>query len=122
MIGSRSRNHVWIGMTLALASAPWPGAHAQDAKKAEEPPVAAVVNGDPLYVAEVDGALALTAKRRHATPNMQASAKAEMLRQLIDRRLVEVAIKRDGGYVQDAEIEKELAKTKAAVQAQRLSL
>jgi parvulin-like peptidyl-prolyl isomerase len=92
----------WIS-SLALAARA-----ADDAQPANpEPRVAATINGEPLYVGEVEGELPAIAQQHRVKPAQMDFARAGLLRQLISRRLVEGALVRDG-YASEADIDKEL--------------
>src|SRR5689334_16199806 len=85
------------------------GAHslAQEEKPPVDlPPIAATVNDDPVYVGEVNSALNAVSQNRQPNPKGLPSVKAELLRQIINRRLAEQALRREGGYVKDSDVDK----------------
>jgi len=103
--------------------APSARAVAQEEKSsAALPPVAATVNGDPVFVGEVTAALSSVAQSRQQNPQGLVSAKADVLRQIINRRLAEQAFRREGGYIKDSDIDKALAKLEAQLVAKQSSL
>jgi peptidyl-prolyl cis-trans isomerase C len=79
---------------------------------ADDPPAAAYVNGEPIYVAEIKSGFDLMRTQRQISDAEAAGLQADLLRQLINRRLVVQFLKRDGGYVKQEDFdkaEKELA-------------
>ncbi len=94
----------------------------QDPKPPAPLPIAATVNGEPIYVAEVEASMAAVAKRRQLTSKALEKTKAEVLRQLIHKRMVAIALKREGTYASDAAVEKEVEKFNYRAKEQRLTL
>jgi parvulin-like peptidyl-prolyl isomerase len=97
------------------------GQAAGQAAPAATPPIAATVNGEPVYVGEVNGALAQLAQargRNDASPQLQA----DVLQTLIHRHLIAQKLQREGGYVSDEELDKTLESLKAQAAAQKVSL
>jgi parvulin-like peptidyl-prolyl isomerase len=97
---------------------------AQDkpAAAATGPPVAATVNDEPVYVAEVDALLQKLLKGRRPDAKGLASTRAEVLKQLVNQHLAMQMLRREGGYVNDSDVNKDIAKLKTAAQAQHLTL
>jgi parvulin-like peptidyl-prolyl isomerase len=104
----------------AVAGLAW--AEEQGEKTPAPLPIAATVNGEPIYVAEVEVTTAAIAKRRQLTAKVLEKTKAEVLRQLIHKRLAAVALKREGTYASDAAVEKEVEKVNYRAKEQRLTL
>lgn len=123
----QGRTWLGIGVTLCVlagASASRAADEGKDEQPAAAPlpPVAATIDGDPLFVAEVDVMLDSILKSRANKTKEITRAKAETLDQLINRRLALLAMQKDGGYLDDAEIEKGMNKLKAQMAAQQLTL
>lgn len=113
----------WTLLVLLLAAMP---ARAQEAETEKEPdsefPVAATVNGDPIYVSQVDALITTLQRQRKIEPQQMNRARAEALRQLVERRQMTLGLMRDGAYVTAAEIDKELDKYRAQAKARSMSL
>ncbi len=106
---------VLCGWTPALAQQKSPPA-------LPKPQVAATVNGDPVYVGEVVNAkLNDMIKVRRAERLQPEIAMAELLRDVINKRLVEQAITREGG-VDDAAVEQQLDKLRTMLKDRSTSL
>jgi peptidyl-prolyl cis-trans isomerase C len=91
-------------------------------EKAPDPPqVAATIDGDPIYVSEVAVMLSNMQKNRQVSPQTAPLVMAELLNQVISRRLAERVLRRDD-YVKDEDVEKELDKYKTQAYAMRLTL
>ncbi len=88
------------------------GAAAQEAKG---PPVAALVNGEPIYVAEILNALVKFGKIRNVKSPVKADEFADTLNQIIERRLVVQKMTREGGYFTEDEVENALKKFRSQV-------
>jgi hypothetical protein len=65
------------------------------------PPVAATVNGEPIYKAEIVRLLIAQNRMRSAGAPVPAGDFADVLNQLIMRRAVVQRMKREGGYFSD---------------------
>ncbi len=104
-----------VGLLTACIAA---SAAAQESKG---PPIAAMVNGQPVYLAEVLNAMVKFGK----IPNVKAPVKAEefadTLNQIIERRLVVQMMTRDGGYFTEEEVEKALKEFRSEL-AENVSL
>ncbi|HEX3726135.1 MAG TPA: peptidylprolyl isomerase [Pirellulales bacterium] len=112
-----------VGLALGLLTAGT--LLAKDANTGSAPielPVAATVDGDPIYLGEVDALYEKLVKAGGVNSNDLARSRANVLQQLIHRRLAENVLKRDGQYVTGSEIEKALAKLKSQAEAQKLTL
>ncbi len=112
---------------LALACSLWAAgrlalAEEEQAKEPALPPVSAMVNGEPVFVAEVEASLQKIAKPRNIAPQAMTKARAEVLRQLINQHLALAALKRDGSYFTESEIDKDLVKTRQLAQSQKQTL
>jgi parvulin-like peptidyl-prolyl isomerase len=117
MMDSLNRAGLAVGLCLIVASL----ARAQE--KASEPPqVAATIDGDPIYVNEVDALLSTLQKNRQVSPQTTPIARAELLNQIISRRLAERVLRRDEAYVKNEDVEKELDKYKTQAYGMRLTL
>jgi parvulin-like peptidyl-prolyl isomerase len=86
------------------------------------PVIAAIVNGDPIYVAEIEQLLAQARGSRHVSRPPTPVMQAETLRQIVNRRVAEEAFKRNEAYVKKSEIDAALKKIEAQAKSQRLSL
>lgn len=101
---------------------------AQEAEKkkseppADSPPIAAVVNGEPLYLAELESKYASVAKERGLDTARTQRSKAEMLDQLINRRLATQALERVGKLVTDKEMEAGLKKMEIDLRKKKVNL
>ena len=110
-----------MGLAIALWLAVAGAAGAQE--KAPDPPqVAATIDGDPIYVSEVGVMLSNLQKNRQVSPQTAPIAMAELLNQLISRRLAERVLRRDEAYVKNEDVEKELDKYKTSAYGMRLTL
>ena len=89
---------------------------------AEGPQVVATIDGDPIYASEIDVMLSNLQKNRQVNPQSAPFVRAELLNQVINRRLAERVLRRDEAYVKDADIEKEIDKYKTQAYAMRLTL
>jgi parvulin-like peptidyl-prolyl isomerase len=111
------RTGLAVGLCLTVASL----AGAQE--KAPDPPqVAVTIDGDPIYVSEVEVMLSNLQKNRQVSPQAAPIARAELLNQLISRRLAERVLRRDEAYVKTEDVEKELDKYKTQAYGMRLTL
>jgi parvulin-like peptidyl-prolyl isomerase len=106
--------------TLVAARAAWAQENKDTTK--EVPPLAATVDGEPVYVGEVDVLVYNLQKTRQVVPAGLNKARAEILNQVINRRLAERAIRREGTFVTKAQIDKEIDKIKTQAYGMRLSL
>ncbi len=88
----------------------------------ELPPIAATLDDDPVYVGEITAALSAVSQNRQPNPKGLPTAKADLLRQILNRRLAERTFRREGGYIKDSDIDKELARVEAQLTAQRKTL
>jgi peptidyl-prolyl cis-trans isomerase C len=90
--------------------------------KPDSPTIAATVNGDPIYLVEIEQTLGKARGVRHSSRESMAKFQAEALRQLINQRVVEEALKRDDAYVKKSEIDAALKKVEIEAKGQRLTL
>ena len=104
-----------IGM-IGCAGAPAWAAQADSAL-----PVAATVNGDPIYVSEVDALLGQVARGGGKNTKESARGRADALKQLVNRRLAAQALSAEGGYYSEAEIAKVVENLKAQAAAQKMT-
>ncbi len=100
------------GLLPAVAA----GTLGQEAKSM--PAVAAMVDGEPIFTAEVLTLLLKQHKIKSARSPASSIDFANALKQLIIRRLVIQLMDREGGYYSDEEIDKSLEKIKAEISAQ----
>ncbi|HTM53568.1 MAG TPA: peptidylprolyl isomerase [Pirellulales bacterium] len=89
-------------------------------EKAEPYPVAAYVDGDPVFVAEIDSVLFELQKTRQVNNQNEIQAKADVLKLIIRRRAAERVLRREG-FVKDSEVDKEIDKLKTQAGQQRLA-
>lgn len=111
------------GILLLLVTVP-AGAQEGASEKgaAQDFPVAATVNGEPIYVSQVDAMITSLQRQRKIEPQQMPRARAEALRQLVERRQMAIGLLRDGAYVTAAQIDKELDKFRAQATARGMSL
>jgi len=103
---------------VAVASA----AAGQEQDEPTSFPVAATVNGEPIYVSQVENLVNTLRRTRNIEPAQMNQARAEALQQAIERRLMTIALRRDGKYVSESEIDKELDKFRTQASARGMSL
>jgi parvulin-like peptidyl-prolyl isomerase len=87
-----------------------------------DPLVVATVNGDPVYIGEIEAGYAELSKLRGATSGGPDYTKAKLLRDTINKRLVEQAMERDGSYVDQAQVNREMARIEAQLKEARTTL
>lgn len=80
--------------------------------------IAAVVNGEPITVAELDASLAPPAPAAPASAIQKRQQQLDGLQMLIDDRLVRQFLKQQGPKVEAAELERQLAALEAGLKAQ----
>ncbi len=86
------------------------------------PPVAATVNGDPIFVAEVESGVQIVQNTGRVRKVKPEDLSAEVLSQLIDRRLASRAIEREATLFKEGEIEAQMQAMEANAQKQGLTL
>jgi peptidyl-prolyl cis-trans isomerase C len=96
-----------------------PIAHGQATKA--EGPVAALVNGEPIFIPEVVRLLIADNKMRSASSPVPAADFAATLNQLIMRRAVVQRMKREGGYFSDDEVDKKIIEIKSKAAASNVA-
>jgi parvulin-like peptidyl-prolyl isomerase len=84
--------------------------------------VAAVVNGESIYVAEVDAGLADLLKLRPLNGDELARARAGVLRQLINQRLIEQSLAKQRGYLDRTEVDKQVQALESRLKSQHTPL
>lgn len=109
MVATDMRNWkrlVALTVVLAMGGICW----AADEKQEVEAklPVAATVNGKPIYVGEIDDGMDMLGKSREVNPQSVDQLKADLLRRIVKRRLVSAALKRDGEYDFESKINDQL--------------
>ena len=87
-----------------------------------QPPVAAKVGGEPVYVAEVDDLIARTRAARRGETDVPPELRAEALEQAIHRRLVAQLLSKQGYAVSDEDTDGLVDDLKRRLEAQELSL
>jgi parvulin-like peptidyl-prolyl isomerase len=121
----RVYGYVLLALLGALARVTAQDAQPDQAKEndpASAFPVAATVNGEPIYVSQVDALITTLQRQKKIDPQYMNRARAEALRQLVERRLMALGLMRDGAYVTNAEIEKELEKFQSQAKSRGMSL
>ena len=88
----------------------------------KKPVVAARVDGEPIYAGQVHETLAQVLRGRGVSPALAARAEAEMLDQLVDRRLVLEFLKRKKLTVGSREVTAAVKATQAVLAQQNLTL
>lgn len=110
-------------VTLGLIASLSRLAAAQDAAKPPEaPPVAVVINGEPIYLAELESRLKALAQTRRISPDRADRARAELLKQLIHRRLALQVIARDKNLVKQEEVDQRISEIESQLKQQQVSL
>lgn len=104
------------GAACLLVAVTW--AQEPPADDAPSFPVAAVVNGEPIYMSQVEEGFAAYAQRRRVDPAQADKAKAEVLVQLINQRLVVQMLERDGGFFKRGELDQQMEEGGAQVRKQ----
>lgn len=101
-----------------------PAEPSADAPAAAEPlpTVAATVNGEPIFAAEVAGGVELVQKTGQVRNVKAEDLSAEVLAQLIDRRLATQAVARDPTLFNEADVEARMQAMEANSQKQGLTL
>jgi peptidyl-prolyl cis-trans isomerase C len=118
------------GMAIAaLTVFAWTGStpqrtDAQDAQPAESgsPPVAALVDGNPIYVAEINQAVEQATKSAKLSPNEIELAKAQVLESLIDRRLAALALLQDTSLYSEKQIDEQIKNLEQQTAKQGMTL
>jgi parvulin-like peptidyl-prolyl isomerase len=95
-------------------------ARAADAPAPADDALAATVNGAPISVSEVQTGMERILRGRQVQPESLPLVEAEVLAQLIDRRLVETVIKRAGVTTSDAELEALTKQTRLQAEQQKI--
>ena len=106
------------------ATAPGEPPAVPDQQAATEPlpPVAATVNGDPIFAAEVESGVQMVQKTGRVRNVKPEDLSAEVLAQLIDRRLATQAVARDPTLFNEADVEARMQAMEANAQKQGLTL
>jgi hypothetical protein len=89
---------------------------------ADGPAVAATVDGEPIYVGEIDAMYNSITGNRPRKGVAGDYGRADALRQLVMRRLVEKAITRDSVYLTQTEVDKALAAMKEKAADQKMTM
>jgi len=111
----------------AVESAEQP-AESADATKSDEAapvvekPIAVTINGEPIYVEEVNALWDKISKSRQWTVKPPDQTRAELLREIMYRRVVEQMLLRNDAFVTEAEIKKEFDRLDDNAQAHRTTL
>lgn len=117
---SRYASAFCLGLLLAAtARAQQPDAAPNQPR---EPVAVATVNGEPLYLAEVDEETRRVTAIRGTNPEGAEKLRAEVLKQMVNQRLVAQMLAKNPQYVDPKEIDKEIEKLDYAVSAKRLTL
>ncbi len=122
MIGFTRRTGLSLLLLLGLLASTVSFAQEAPEEEPEGPAVAAVVNGDPVYVGEVDAGVTDTLKLRQLNREGLEHARAGMLRDIINKRLIEQALEKQGGYVDSAAIDKAMKKLESNLKNKRMTL
>jgi len=117
--GGRKPSRCGIACILACFSGPLFAAGSGTAQPA--PIVAAKVDDDAIYAAEVEQLLAETPSGRQATPELLPKLQAEALEQLINRRLVAKVIAKQGCEPTGDQVDELLADLKRRLTTQKLT-
>ncbi len=111
-----------LGLILLVLLAQPALAAAGDESAATKFPVAATVNGEPIYVGEIAGVLNRLKQVKGAGDVNDPKTQANALQQIINRRLITQMLKREGRYFTEQDIEKGLAGITAQAEAQQTTL
>lgn len=135
MCGLTRRNCLTLGLALGmLAGAPYSFAQEDKATKAETPPaaaapaalpipaVAATVNGENVYLGEIEAGLSDVLKLRHVNPEGIEHARAGLLRDIINKRLIEQSLVKDESYLSPAVVDREMHKLESRMKDNRTTL
>ncbi len=122
MIGFTRRTGLSLLLSFSLLASTASLAQEAPEEEPEGPAVAAVVNGDPVYVGEVDAGVTDTLKLRQLNREGLEHARADMLRDIISKRLIEQALEKQGGYVDSAAIDKEMKNLESRLRSKRKTL
>jgi parvulin-like peptidyl-prolyl isomerase len=114
---------VALGMAtcVAFVGSAWAKDEPKAKAKPAEPPVAAYVNREPIYIGEVD-LMVQTLGKSPQTAAAAAYLRAEALDRLITMRLGEIVLARDNQYIKPGEVEKGMASAKSAAESNRMTL
>jgi parvulin-like peptidyl-prolyl isomerase len=105
---------------VTMLGAGW--APAQDRPSAGQEVVVASVDGEPIYLSEVDRILAKVARKQEVNPAARPVLRAQVLAEIVDRRLVLAYAKRRKSGATPAEVDAALAKLKSQLKRQGSSL
>ncbi len=117
------RRCLTIGLALGLlarAAGLW--AQEKPAAKAETPPVAATVNGESIYIGEIEAGMTDILKLRQVNREGIEHARAGMLRDIINKRLIEQALDKEGSYIERSVVEKQMRKLESRLKDSRTTL
>ena len=112
---------VAVPFAMMLSAA---GLQAQDeeAPKPPTPPVAAWVNEEPIYVGEVEAGISDSMKLRQVNREGIGHARARMLNDIIDKRVIAQSLEEDGTYLDPAALEKQMHKLESRMKENRTTL
>lgn len=113
-------SHYMLALTICGLALLGPIAHGQATNTGA--PVAATVNGEPIFTSEIVRLLIAENKMRSAGSPVPSAEFADVLNQIIMRRAVVQRMKREGGYYNEEEVNKEIAKIQASAAASKVSL
>lgn len=105
---------------VTILGAGW--APAQDRPSAGQDVVVASVDGEPIYLSEVDRLLAQVARKQEVNAAARPVLQAQVLAEIVDRRLVLAYAKRRKSGATAAEVDAALAKLKSQLKRQGSSL
>lgn len=83
------------------------------------PPVAATVNGDPIFVASLVSKFQAIQRQRRISAQQIPQAMAELLTQLVRQRIVVQALEREQGLVNEDEIKRQLDQIESQVRKEK---
>jgi parvulin-like peptidyl-prolyl isomerase len=107
-----SRFVLSVGFLVCLpAAVVWAQGQVKQPASSPSPPIAAVVNGEPVYVATLEAKYIDLAKRQGPGFKPSDKMKAEMLAGLVKRQLIVQALARDKTLVQPDELDRQIAQT-----------
>ncbi len=86
------------------------------------PPVAATVDGEPIFVSEIEATYQYMQRSGSIRGSRPEDVKAALLSQLVDQRLAQHALARDPTLIKEGEVEKLLAEKEAQAKEQGMTL
>jgi parvulin-like peptidyl-prolyl isomerase len=112
----------WVVTACLAVGAVSAAADREGAPDDDTSPIAAMVNGKPLHASEIEVGMATTLPGKQLGLESQPLLQAAMLSQLIDRRLVDDALRARGLGPKDSEVDAVLEKARAGAAKKKTTL